>query len=223
MSVCARWRVVAAAALLACAAYVVIRGHYSTDLSAFLPRHATRQQALLVDQLRDGPLSRVLLIAIDGGEAQARARASQSLAQTLRASPAFTRIDNGTLVDAAADQRFLFEHRYVLSPAVNTARFEVAGLSAAMADSIDVATSPAGALLKPLLPADPTGEVLAIAGRLQRQPQPRRDHGVWVSPSGERALLLAQTTAVGSDTDAQASAIAQVRRVFDAQADLGCT
>lgn len=201
------------------AAVVTMRAHYSTDLSAFLPRHATAEQALLVQQLRDGPLSRVLLMAIDGGEREARARASQALARALRADPTFTRIDNGTSPDAAADQRFVFEHRYALSPAVDAAHFSVAGIEAAVGDSIDTLTSPAGALLKSLLIRDPTGEVLAIVERLQRQGQPRRDQGVWVSPSGGRALLLAQTRAAGADTDAQAQAIERVRRAFAAQGD----
>jgi len=221
MSKAARWRVLAAAVLLAGAAYVVLRAHYSTDLSAFLPRHATPEQALLVDQLRDGPLSRVLLIAIEGGAPEARVRTSQALATALRADPVFARVDNGTPADAAADQRFLFEHRYVLSPAVTRERFEVSGINAAVADSIDALSSPAGALLKPLFAADPTGEMLAIVARLQRQVQPHRDRGVWVSPSGERALLLAQTAAAGADTDAQARAIAEVRRTFEAHADPG--
>ena len=44
---------------------VVARARYITDLSAFLPANPTPSQQLLVDQLRDGPASRLILIAIE--------------------------------------------------------------------------------------------------------------------------------------------------------------
>jgi len=54
---------------VAVAAVIVARAHYITDLSAFLPASPTPTQQLLVDQLRDGPASRLILIAIEGGDA----------------------------------------------------------------------------------------------------------------------------------------------------------
>ena len=50
---------------VAVASVIVARAHYITDLSAFLPAKPTAAQQLLVDQLRDGPASRLILIAIE--------------------------------------------------------------------------------------------------------------------------------------------------------------
>ena len=215
MKQAARVRIGLAALLLVAAVYIVAGAHYSTDMSAFLPKHVSATQGLLVDQLRDGPLSRLLLIGIEGADATTRARTSQALAQHLRTDRTFSMVNNGETPDAERDRQFLFDHRYTLSPAVNPQRFSASGLRNAVQDSLDTLASPAGAALKNLLPADPTGETLVIVEQLLRSTQPRRSEGVWVSPQGERALLIAQTQASGSDTDAQQRAIASLRAAFE--------
>ena len=52
---------------------VVATSRYSTDMSAFLPREPDARQRLLVDQIKDGALSRMVLLGIDGGTPAARA------------------------------------------------------------------------------------------------------------------------------------------------------
>jgi predicted exporter len=201
---------------LALAAVIVARAHYITDLSAFLPAKPTPTQQLLVDQLRDGPASRLILIALEQGDAAARAEVSAAMGSRLRRGPQFTSINNGEPVTAERDREFLFQHRYLLSDAVTAERFVPPGLHAAIADTIDDLTSPAGLLLKALLPNDPTGEMLHILDQLQRTPAPASRDGVWASPDGGRALMVAQTAAGGSDTDAQGSAIEAIRAAFAA-------
>src|SRR5277367_5147764 len=144
-SVLALWLCSAA---LAC--IIVARAHYITDLSAFLPADPTPMQQLLVDQLRDGPASRLILIAIEQGDAAGRARVSAAMVQRLRKDSQFSSINNG---EAAADQRdreFLFQHRYLLSESVNPEHFSPAGLNAAIKETIDNLASPAGLLFKSL-------------------------------------------------------------------------
>jgi predicted exporter len=198
------------------AAVIVARAHYITDLSAFLPAKPTPVQQLLVDQLRDGPASRLILIAIDQGSAQARTAASVATANRLRRDPQFTSVNNGEPVNADRDREFLFQHRYVLSDAVNAARFSGKGLHAAIQDTLDGLASPAGLMLKSLLPHDPTGEMLHIIDQLERTASPATRDGVWISPDGTRALMVAQTLSRGSDTDAQERAIDAVRAAFAA-------
>jgi predicted exporter len=200
------------------AAIVVARAHYITDLSAFLPAHPTPAQQLLVDQLRDGPASRLILIAIEQGDAAERARVSLAMANRLRQDPQFSSVGNGELIAAQRDREFLFQHRYLLSDSVNAERFSAAGLRAAIQDTVDSLASPAGVLFKSLLPRDPTGELLNILDQLTRSGGPESRDGVWVSADGTRALAVAQTAANGSDSDAQSRAIDAIRAAFAAAA-----
>jgi predicted exporter len=198
------------------ASIIVARARYITDLSAFLPARPTPMQQLLVDQLRDGPASRLILIAIEQGSADARAQVSVAAASRLRGDRQFSSVNNGEPVTAQRDREFLFQHRYLLSDSVNAARFSASGLHAAIEDTIDELTSPAGLMLKSLLPNDPTGEMLHIIDQLERTPSPASSGGIWVSPDGARALMVAQTAAGGSDTDAQGRAIEAIRAAFAA-------
>src|SRR5260370_14169535 len=75
------------AALVAAATVVVVFAHYTTDLSAFLPRSPTATQRLLVDQLREGVASRLILIGIEGADPAERARISLSMGRRVRANP----------------------------------------------------------------------------------------------------------------------------------------
>jgi len=198
------------------AAIVVVRARYITDLSAFLPDKPTPTQQLLVDQLRDGPASRVILIAIEGADAGTRAKLSRALAAALRSDARFARVENGEPVTEQADREFLFMHRYLLSDEVTAQRFSAPGLHAAIADSVADLASPIGLLFKSLLPRDPTGELLHIIDQLSPTAGPETRDGVWVSPAGTRALGVAQTSASGSDSDAQEQAVAAIRAAFAA-------
>ena len=202
-------------ALLAASAFVAARARYIADLSAFLPSHPSANQQLLVDQLREGPASRLILIAIEGGDPSMRARSSIALARRLRADGEFLSVGNGEQVTKDRDRQFLFRHRYLLSSAVTARRFSAEGLRRAIQESLDALSSPAGPWLKSLLPDDPTGEMLQIVEQMERTSAPRSQDGAWVSRSGDRALLVAGTRAAGSDTDAEQRAQNAIRGAFD--------
>ncbi|KGC04234.1 MMPL family transporter [Burkholderia cepacia] len=192
------------------------RAHFTADLSAFLPNAPSAGQRVLVDQLRDGIVSRLILVAIDGGDASTRAALSRRVADTLRADPQFAAVHNGAATNDARDRQFIFDHRYLLSPAVTPQRFSADGLHRALGDSLDLLSSSAGLVAKAMLPRDPTGEVAALVDGLDRAAEPASRDGVWASRDGTRAVLVVQTAAAGSDTDAQARAIDTVRRAFAA-------
>jgi predicted exporter len=195
---------------------IVISARYTTDLSAFLPRSPTATQRLLVDQLREGIASRLILIGIEGADAEPRARISLSMGKRLRTDPQFVSVNNGEPVGLDRDRELLFNHRYLLSEAVNPAHFTATGLRESIQETLDLLASPAGMLVKALLPRDPTGEMLHIIDQLGNETQPPTVDGAWASRDGKRALLVVQTRAAGSDTDGQERAIEAVRRAFDA-------
>jgi predicted exporter len=204
------------AALALAAIIVVLRAHYTTDLSAFLPRSPTPAQRLLVDQLREGIASRLIIVAIEGTDSSTRAQISKSMARRLRPDPEFDAVNNGESSGMDRDRAFLFEHRYLLSAAITPERFTGEGLQAAIQDSVDLLASPLGLLVKDILPRDPTGEMVEIINQLGSGGQPRTADGVWVSGDGKRALVVAQTRARGSDTDAQQRAVEAIKGAFAA-------
>ena len=199
---------------LALCATLALRAHYSADMSAFLPRNPTPAQQLLVEQLTEGVLSRLLLVGIEGGTPSERADLSRALARRLEDGGLFISVRNGDAAVLARDREILFSNRYLLSPAVSPERFSSTGLRTAVEASIDLLASPAGMMLKGLLGHDPTGEMIEMIGTLDTGGSPASQHGAWASRDGRRAILMLQTRAAGSDTDAQAAAIARIHADF---------
>jgi len=199
----------------------IVRTPFSADLSAFLPAQPDARQQLMIEQLRSGVAARSLMLAIEGGSSAERAAASRAFAAALRASGHFEQVSNGEQQAWADIGRWLFEHRYALSPAVAPARFTAQGLREAIDESLSLLGTPAGHAVKPLLERDPTGETQRIAETLIPARAPRSEGGVWVARQAERALLLASTRAAGADLDAQARAIASVHQTFAPQAARG--
>lgn len=206
-------------AMLAGAA-VVWNSRFVADMSFFLPARPSAEQQVLIDQLKEGAVSRLLMLAVEGGDATQRAAASRELRQRLADRSEFVSVQNGEASSFAAERDLLFRHRYVLSPAITPERFTVDGLQRSIGDSIDLLASPAGMLVKPFLTRDPTGELVELLSRLQANSQPNSRNGVWASRDGERAMLLVQTKALGSDTDGQEAAIALIREQFAAIATI---
>lgn len=201
-------------ALVALALAVVVRADYTADLTAFLPKSPDARQRLLIEQLQSGLPSRTLLIGIEGGDAAARSSASRGLAAAMRASGLFEQVQNGEREAFAEVGRWLFEHRYLLSPAIGPERFAPEGLREALGETLSLLGTPAGASLRELLPRDPTGEMQRIAEALIPAEAPRLEGGVWVSRVAPRAVLLASTKADGANLDAQQAAIEHVRTAF---------
>jgi len=210
------WVVLAWALLMALGVLLARQTRFTTDLSFFLPAQPSAEQQVLVEQLREGVVSRLLMVGIEGGDSAARGERSRALRERLAADPAFVSVQNGELEAFDQEIALLQRHRYALSPAVSAERFSAEGLREAILNTLDLVSSPAGLPFKSQFFADPTGEAFEVLMGLQSQGQPNMAEGVWVSRDGERALMLLQTRAAGADTDGQAEAVARVRQHFEA-------
>ncbi len=198
---------------------VVARTTIVTDITAFLPGPATREQAMLAEQLRDGVAARVILIGIEAASAEqatAAAQRSHQVATTLRADARFAFVANGDSAAFVAERDRLFDARYLVSPDVSPQRFSIEGLRTAADELEALLRSSAAPLIKPTAARDLTGELLSIAAALKPARAPSSAHGVWFDPAGRRALLIATTRAPGFDVDAQAEAVAAIRAAFGA-------
>ncbi len=211
-----RWPVaIWLAALAFCIWIVAAHTRVNTDMAAFLPDSASPAQQLMVEQLRDGVTSRIVMFALEGAEAGQLAENSKKLARALEASGHFSYVRSGEQALTPAERERLMRYRYLLSPATDAAHFSAAGLQQSLQDSLQLLASPAGAMIKQLLPADPTGEMLALLESWGGTGSgPGVNHGAWFSADGKRALLLAETRAPAFDIDAQQKVGDEVRRIF---------
>lgn len=204
------------AAVLLCV-WQITRTTFNADLSAFLPAKPDARQRVLIEQIESGLVARTLLVGIEGGDVASRAAASRELAAAMRTSGRFEQVQNGEKSDWQSIGQWLFDQRYLLSPAVDAQRFTAAGLRDGIADSLSLLGTPAGQLVKPLLDHDPTGETQRIGEALIPSNAPKSDGGVWVARQGERALMVAITRATGDDIDAHAATLAVLDETFAPQ------
>jgi predicted exporter len=211
LSVIAIWL----AGLLICGA-VIARTHLSTDMSAFLPRSANPAQQILVDQLREGVVSRLILLAIEGADPDTLAAVSKSMAHDLRANPGLGLVNNGETDALSKDRDVLWDNRYLLSPAVTPEHFSAAALHQALEADIGLLNSDLGLLAKRTIPADPTGEMTRLLETFISGPRPETHDGVWMAPGGGRALLMVQTQAAGFDLNGQQQALLRIEAAFAA-------
>ena len=183
--------------------FVATRTHVETELSRLLPEGATPTERLLLTELRTGATGRLLLIALEGEDADQLAGASKQLAAWMRESGAFQYVGNGEQAWTKEERERLFQNRYVLSPGVQESTFSRDHLRDSLELRLSDLTSPLSPMVKELIPADPTGEFMKILQAWMTWTAPTRHQGVWFSSDLRRALLLAETQAAGFDMESQ--------------------
>lgn len=190
-----------------------------TDLRLFLPSPTTPQQRLLLEEIGEGPASRILVAAIDGAAPEELADASRALTAALSTNSRFRLVTNGEVsLDAIPEQ--LLAYRYLLSPTLDSGTFDSRFLHEQLQARARDLASPAGTMLEPLLPRDPTLELLKLAQSWQPMQEPNRLYDVWFDAAGKRALLIAETVAPAFDPDQQRAALDDIRKAFaDINAD----
>jgi predicted exporter len=201
---------------------IVGKSQFTADMSAFLPRDPSPRQKILIDQISEGFASRALIVGLEGAPAPVLTQMSQTLGKLLRQESDFSSVTNGQSDLGKKDQELLFGQRYLLSPNVTPERMTAQGLRSAVKDSLAEVASSTGLFSKSLLGRDPTGESLEVIKKVIPTNQPAQSDGVWMNSAQNRALILLQTKAQGSDLDGQQKAHTMIEKSFvQAKAQMG--
>ena len=188
----------------------------SGDLRKFMPAAQTPAQKLLIDEMGEGPGSRLLLMSIEGSDAETLADQSRALHAALAARTEFSLVANGGDASLESIPAHLRPYRYLLSDSFDTQPLDGELLRDALQARVQDLGSPAAALIEPLLPSDPTLETLQLAERWQPANAPQRLHGVWFDRAGNKVLLVVQTHAAGFDPTGQQAAVDAIHADFAA-------
>lgn len=209
-------RVVLAWALLMAAGLGIVATRVSvhSELGDLLPEGATATQRLLLSQMRTGLAGRLLLLALEGADPDELAALSKDLGAALRESRLFDVVANGAQSWTPEEEALVRRSRYLLSPSLDRQTFTPAALRAALEQRLDDLRSPLAPLIKPSIPADPTGEFMRILQAWSGSDAPVTHRGVWMSEDRGHALLVAQTKAPGFDADAQELVQQEIRGQF---------
>lgn len=194
-------------------AWVSARMQVSGDLRKFMPDARTPAQKLLLDELGEGPGARLLLLALSGAAPERLAAQSRQLQEALAGDPQFELVANGGQAGLDAFPERLRPYRYLIDDLPGDA-FSADRLHDELQARLQDLGSPAGALVEPLLPSDPTLQVLRVAEALQPANALQRIDEVWFDRSGLQALLLVQTRAAGFDPGAQQQAVDTIEGAF---------
>ena len=214
-----RWRWALWALLLAASVLQIARTGVTADITAFLPGPADARERLLVDQLRHGPSTRLVVIGLrvpglqhekpDAETTKALADASRRLQSVLASTAGIAWVSNGDLGQHEPERDRLFGLRYLLSPGVGTDTFSTDGLRLAFARLQDELVSARGSAIRQIAAADPTLESLRLleqgSGSLAMA---RGEAGVWFTAQKDAALLAFETRASGD-------AVAQINQTIE--------
>lgn len=192
--------------------YVMNSLRVGTDLRSFMPSATNPDQRLLMQQIGQGPGSRLLLLAIKGAGTARLASLSKGLAAHLRRDDRFSRVVNGDFGLSALDPKWL-PYRYLFTDTLDHHRLDAGYLHEQLEERLQDLGSPASGMLQKWLPRDPTLEVLKLVRRWAPAHGPQTRDGVWFDKQGE-ALMLVQTRASGFDPDAQARAVGALRETY---------
>ena len=201
----ALWLAVAVVAVLVLAT----RLELSFDLSAFFPQQTTLEHDILIEQIRSGPGSRLLVIGISGAPADELAQASAQLKDVLSADTAFITVLNGEFSEDTEQVPEPVHSYYLLMRDIDYSRD---ALQQAVQSRLQDLAFGGGSALLELVARDPFLVTLDVVENLA----PVDITGdMWFAADGT-AVLMAETHAASIDILAQAEAIRTVQRAFAA-------
>jgi len=176
-------------------------------LSAFFPQKSTLTHDILLEQLKNGPGSRLLVIGINGGGRDQLTKVSEQMRQELAANPVFVNVLNGELSDGAVITPEPVNRYYLLLGDIDYSR---KSLSRALQLRLQDLAFGGGPALLDLIARDP---FLLTLDLLQRLAPVEMNGEMWFAEDGS-AVLMAETRAVAVDLAAQAEAVRSVKTAF---------
>ncbi|MEX2497168.1 MAG: MMPL family transporter [Woeseia sp.] len=196
------WLILAAVAV----GVLAMRLQLGFDLSAFFPRHTTLAQDVLLEQLSNGPGSRLVVIGIGGAPEAQLAEVSGLLREKLERSGHFATVQNGRYSDAGDDVPEPVNTYYLLMKDLDYSR---ASLHGALQLRLQDLAFGGGTLLE-LIARDPFLITLDVLDRLAPVDMSGE---LWIADNGS-AVLMAATHAPAIELSAQADAVAAVQAAF---------
>lgn len=203
--------------LLLCVWVILTRMQVTTQITQFMPSAKTGMDRILLDQLKQGSVSRLLLMSVSGPSVALTAQFSKTWAQSLRDSGLFVRVNNGQRMQDKQADALLFKYRYLLSDQVTESRFGQASLHEIFQQRLRQLASPLATFDKQRFGQDPTNEMGNVLMSYRGQSPPNSQHGVWFSTDGQAAMVVAETRAEGFDLDRQEQILAVVNDLFSRQ------
>ena len=100
----------------------------------------------------------------------------------------------------------LLPYRYLLSSTLDHHALDAAYLREQLERAARGSVVTRGGVLEPLIPRDPTLEVLKLAEQWQPAKQPQRQYDVWFDSKGDSAILVVATKAAAFDPEGQEQA-----------------
>lgn len=174
-----------------------------TQLPALLSESGNLTHQILLNQLQEGPTSRMILLALKGASRPVLAQASMQLAQAMQTSGHFAYVRNGQQALGQNDQAILFRYRYLLSPSFNPLEFQAAALQVALERRISDLANLLPLEVKRKILEDPTQKFPDLLKSFLPSHALKTENGVWLSSHEDLAYLVTETTGSGFDLDFQ--------------------
>jgi len=183
------------------------RLNLSFDLSAFVPQQTTMLQEVLIEQIRRGPASRLLVVGIGGSTPDKLADVSDGLKRTLASHPAFVTVMNGEFDADTVTVPSPVDRYYLLMRDVD---YSADAIRSALHSRIRDLSFGGGASLRRIVARDPFLVSLDILEGLS----PAENTGrIWFAADGS-TVLMAETVSSAIDIVAQREAIDAVKAAF---------
>ena len=201
--------------LIIAALVIIFRGRVEMDISLFLPQSSSPQEQFLINQFRQGPGAKLLIMSLQGSDSESLAQLSNSLIKVLKNDKAFVKALNSDSAISPQTEKFLFSNRYLLSPTISPERFSPDSLHDLLSGALGRMTLSQGFMEKRYFARDPTGEFLSTLRSWTEMPMLNKKHGVWFSEDGKHAFLIAEIFAEGFNLDHFEKAVHVVKDSFN--------